>query len=1208
LALEKDAIVRKLKQKSLSIEALYRELADSESKRSVIERSLEESGRISRETEEGAFARAQLIEAEADRTLTENRLRLNALEEEIYELNQELDYCKNMVEMHERREVEKAKSVNPAPVTISPATQPKMSDDLPLTSAASEVAASTSAVTPSTPVVPYHPVSEAERVASPESSGDRVPNNLVYLTEDGRKPAPKYHPPRDDSVYNMKLVVFVNARHFVTFGAKPGPVHAHSWQVELEVEIPQELGESMEFAKVSRAVTAALSAYENTILNQVHPFQIIQPTTENIAMYFFNRVEEVLVELKLELARLSLWETPARGIQVEHRNTELDQKIESAHAKEEELKAIAAIVEAAAREESNLGAEEGLVEEEEERVGPVVSLGPLRPSYTVKQYLMAAVIICLVALGSYHQILWPAVEQRYPWGSDSWGHLFKADNLYEEIQKGNFYPQFTEYWYNGVQPFRYWAPLPYYVLAGLRALTGDIFSAGNLYLFLCALFGALCWLLLSRRMGLWPSMMAGIIWLLWQDNVRVAFSEGNLPRVLATALLPLLFALFLRLSDQRRSYFTVIATVIVIQLCVLCHAMIAAVYCVCLALFALFLWVMQGTNARDFVGSIITLAVGLVSSGWWLLPSLTGGITGIDADAVKEIVQFIPAAISLNPWYRFTNIETFYWGVALIAALGITLASWKSRPPWARSAALVGLILVVITFPLVRALYITLPLSHLMWPLRFSSVGALAIIAAGFTINPSEQPRGWLKSPYVSGLLIVALFISLALDNVVSFRLLAHTGTKPFDIIQSADYIKRDPGWRVATIDLSQLGSAPSYAFSELYSLEQVFGWAWQGAVTSRNIMLLNTGLEKQYYPFLFCSCVDLGATDLVVKDDVITDVAAFGNAGQKAGYVRQNKFAGISVWRNISTPYMVEKKPDCLVIGKYAGTVAVQFPEVEMGVSPYIDSYSPDKLREYSQVILTGATWKSKKKAEDVVTAYASGGGKVFVELAGMPENVLAKQPEFLGVYGEAVTTHKEVDVIGQDSRYVLYPVMQKATEWKAYVPMGLDHVDMSFSYYGNQAPVLGYKLINGQKIWFVGYNIIYHSFCTGTTGSQELVARILSLKTTYYGDTLIPVDQYQVNRNGYRFSYHLDRTRELVVPVAGIPGMAVKLDGKPLASDNYENLVQLKLPAGQHLLELQLGPTPVYEWGKYLSLFSLILIVLLLWLQRSKGSETED
>jgi hypothetical protein len=37
----------------------------------------------------------------------------------------------------------------------------------------------------------------------------------------------------------------------------------------------------------------------------------------------------------------------------------------------------------------------------------------------------------------------------------------------------------------------------------------------------------------------------------------------------------------------------------------------------------------------------------------------------------------------------------------------------------------------------------------------------------------------------------------------------------------------------------------------------------------------------------------------------------------------------------------------------------------------------------------------------------------------------------------------------------------------------MGLDQVDMEFNYYGNQAPVYGYKLVNGKKVWFLGSNL---------------------------------------------------------------------------------------------------------------------------------------
>ena len=84
----------------------------------------------------------------------------------------------------------------------------------------------------------------------------------------------------------------------------------------------------------------------------------------------------------------------------------------------------------------------------------------------------------------------------------------------------------------------------------------------------------------------------------------------------------------------------------------------------------------------------------------------------------------------------------------------------------------------------------------------------------------------------------------------------------------------------MATIDLSQLGSAPSFTFSEMAGLEQVFGWAWQGAVTSRNIMLLNTGLSNSTTRSYFALC-RYGATDLVVKEDVITDLRALRGCHQ---------------------------------------------------------------------------------------------------------------------------------------------------------------------------------------------------------------------------------------------------------------------------------------------------------------------------------------
>ena len=1154
LKLQMDSLLQKKQAVDLGIEGLKQEIARQAMRQESLERSLEESRRIAAGIEEKAHLSAAKILAEAEALVAVKREKLSAIEQEIALL---------------RAELEEKASGEPVPQ--------KDDDNL----------HSTAQNSPDGISSPQHHNTDSypnfSRVAASRASGD-------------------------DNIYSMKLVGFVNARHFVVFGGATGPVHAHSWQVETEVDVPRGIGDTIEFSRVSQAVSAALGPYENTILNQVHPFDLILPTTENIAMYFFNRLDEYLAKLGLKLYQLSLWETPTRGIQVNNHNLALDKQIAA------ELKARdgnAAYQEAAAIADPDFT---DLDQRDKEAANnrkslskpPPIFAGSLRAPYSVRQYLLAAVLILFLSLLAYQHILWTPVEQRFPWGSDSWGHLFKAEMLYEQIQQGNYYPQFTEYWYNGVQPFRYWAPLPYYALAGLRGLSGDIFTAGHLYIYLCALLGALSWLLLSRRMGLWPAVMAALVWLLWQDNVRVAFSEGNLPRVLATALLPLLFALFLHIITRRKSYGAIIAVILTVQLTLLCHAMIAAVYCLSLALFVFFLWVFQGCSVKDLARGLMVLAAGVLTSSWWLLPSLSGGITGIDAQAVKQVVQFVPAHISLSPLCRFKNVETFYWGISLIMLLLSSLATWKSKPAWARSLTVCGIILLLITFPLFRAIYITLPLSHLLWPLRFSSFAALAVLASGFTLELEEKRQRWLQSSTVAACLLVVLLVFLLVDCLFSFRLLAHTGTRPFTIIQSGEFIKQEPGWRVATIDLSQLGSAPSFTFSEMAGLEQVFGWAWQGAVTSRNIMLLNTGLEQQYYPFLFRSCVDLGATDLVVKEDVITDLEAFREAAKRAGYQQRNKFADISVWRSISRPYLVQKNPRCLVIGKYGGTIALQFPEVEMALSSRIDDCSLEKLEQYSMLILSGANWHSKKQAEKLISDYALSGGKVFIEMAGMPPNVLAKQPEFLGVYGEAVSIRQEIEVRGEDTRVILPPVWQQEGEWKAYVPMGLDKVELEFSYYGNQAPILGYKMLKGKKIWFLGANLSYHAYQSGQSESARLLKKILDLQTEYSGDTILPLQEYEASEEGFRMSYRLEQDAEVIVPISLLDGLVVKLDGRRIEAGNYENLLKLHLPAGTHRLEMSIEKTAIFTWGKYLSLFALLLVIAaLVWLKRAGDKE---
>lgn len=1013
----------------------------------------------------------------------------------------------------------------------------------------------------------------------------------------------------DDSVYTIKLVSFINARHYVSFGQDKGPVHAHSWQIQIDAKIPSGNPELVAFAKIFEAIRSVLSPYENTVLNLSHPFDKIQPTTENIALYIFNQLEDALSAIGLALGKLTVWETPTKGIEVTSRYAGFDAL--TAGSEERVEKTAGQYGEVAATSDSGTAVAATGEEKAKGQAGAGTPMEGAVRSYRFCQYAASFVVIVFTAVIAYYSVLIPAGEDRYPWGSDTWGHLFKAEFLYQEILKGNFYPQFTEYWYNGSQPFRYWAPLPYYLLAFLRWLTGDIFVAGSYFIFVCALFGGLSWLFFAGRMGLWPSTMSGAVWTIWQDHVRVAFQEGNLPRVLATALLPVLFFAFLQLLEKRKALSGAAATAVLVHLVVLCHAMISAVYCISLSMFAFFLWVFRGCRFRELLLGTLVLAGGVASASWWLLPGLTGGITEINAEAVKSAalsgvasLSFVPAAVSLDPLYRFTSREVFYWGISILLALLVTLATWRAKPPWAKSLAVCGTILVLITFPSMRLFYVLLPLSHLLWPLRFTSFAALALLASGFTFQLPEGKRvRFLKSYRAAALLSAGLFAVILVDCLFSLRLLVFTTTKSFNLMQSSDFLKGTPGWRVATIDLSRLDSPPSFVYSLVNRREQVFGWAWQGAVTSSNIVLLNTGLEMQYYPFLFRSCLYLGATDMIVLDKMVGKPEDFQEAAERAGYRRQAKFDSISVWHRDDRPYLVEKRNRGIVIGKHAGIIALQFPELEMGSSIYIDDYQLDELQKHNLIILAGAEWRSKAKAEETVTRFAASGGRAFIDLAGMPQNVLARQPEFLGVYGEPVTLKGGLEVSGRGRSFTLQPFSPAIPLWKSYVPLGLDEVELEFIYYGNRAPVYGYKYIGGARVGFLGGGITYHAFLTGDPVASKLVKDIFNLRSEYTPNPVLPLLDYRAGEDGYAMSYYSDHDFEAVVPVAAIDGIRVQIDGEPRPPGKFENLLQLDLPAGGHRIVISIEKTPVYRWGAVLSLTSVFLMVVALLYARKKG-----
>jgi 6-pyruvoyl tetrahydropterin synthase-like protein len=1038
------------------------------------------------------------------------------------------------------------------------------------------------------------------------------------------------------SYITMKIVAFLNARHYMVFADKKGMVHGHSWQLQAEVKVPVKDDSFIRFEDLDKLINKLLFPYQKSVLNEVDPFDQIEPLTENITVYFFNLLYDTLKALEVHLLKLTVWENPTKGIEIDH---QLPRYFGSQEPKLPVSRTRPAINEAAAssdRETLNLESEnfeqvineilnrilrnnqipEKQVDEDNPSPNPgIISGTPIdnnsrelsvsndysyvetssrEYSKTISginiiKFSIAVFIIAGAASWVYWPLLGASLNQVFPWGFDTWGHLIRAEYLWQQIIDGNYYPLFIPDWYNGCQPLGYFALLPYYAIAFINSFTPNIFVAGNYYIFAVALLGSLSCLLFARKIGLWPAVALGIIWVIWPDNLRIALAQGDLPRFWATALLPLFCFTFVKILEDKGNKWALSALILTTHVLILSHASIAIVFIISIFLFGFFLWILGGCGFTKLIQGIGAIILGVISVAWWLLPKLPvllqSAVTGI---------HYVSPGVSFNPMIRFNNGGEFYWGIALAVVSIISLLYWQKKPTWAKSLLITGYLLVILSFPVLSWLHQTLPLSNILAPLLFSSSASFALIVASFAFSKScWNNNNQLKKSFT--VLVVGLFIFLLIDGFFLRESLVETREEPHQLIQLGSKIKESEGWRVATLDLGTLESTPLYIFADLSRKEQVMGWGSQGVKTEHNITLLNTALEYEYYPFIFRQLANLGATDLVVKDSIVKDIKEFGRVAHSHGFKHQDTIEGIAYWNKEQSPYIIAADQQCLAIGKYADNYAIQFPAIEIACSELIDYYTIEYLQQYPQIILAGAQWGQKDKAEQLILDYVEAGGRVIIDFTGFPADTLSRNPKFLGVYTDTIELKGGITVKSSKGDTVLGSFSQQDGYWRSLVPQSLDGVEMFFDYMGNNAALYGYKYYGDNKICFLGANLAYYSFTTKDPAAQSILEEILGLSIyTVDAKTLIPLTSYQSNNAGYHMTYQGDQKLEAVIPIAAQDVMEVRIDNNKVAVNPYENLIRMHLPEGSHSIDIKVKQTPLFYWGRIISCITIGMLLL--------------
>lgn len=108
--------------------------------------------------------------------------------------------------------------------------------------------------------------------------------------------------------YRFKF--YLNAVHSIEINNVAGQEHPHTWEIVIITEGFND--DFTMFSGIESKIESVLSTFQDKNLNKIPPFTNINPTLENICLYFKQQLEIILVENGWLLQKIEISETPAR--------------------------------------------------------------------------------------------------------------------------------------------------------------------------------------------------------------------------------------------------------------------------------------------------------------------------------------------------------------------------------------------------------------------------------------------------------------------------------------------------------------------------------------------------------------------------------------------------------------------------------------------------------------------------------------------------------------------------------------------------------------------------------------------------------------------------------------------------------------------------------------------------------------------------------
>lgn len=118
-------------------------------------------------------------------------------------------------------------------------------------------------------------------------------------------------------MFVLKIVTDFAAAHYLrNYSGDCSRLHGHNWQIEVLVEAEElnEIGIAIDFREIKQQTKVVISRLDHQHLNEIKPFNQLNPTAENLAKYCFDEISKLINNKQVHTKEVIIWENPRSSV------------------------------------------------------------------------------------------------------------------------------------------------------------------------------------------------------------------------------------------------------------------------------------------------------------------------------------------------------------------------------------------------------------------------------------------------------------------------------------------------------------------------------------------------------------------------------------------------------------------------------------------------------------------------------------------------------------------------------------------------------------------------------------------------------------------------------------------------------------------------------------------------------------------------------